>query len=224
MEVINDRLITIMRQLRNTDLVTRKEVSEGSLAEFRRILNKVEPIGDYDRLIGDYTKYFYNRNRAAFCKYLDIINAYHLILLTEGGDSIASILGVSDIIDIYWSRQQHEFIVTDRSSIAPQPTRARHSKNHESNRLPKHQSSRPNRNGGRANNSDRPAVKTPVMLPTIPQLTPEQCAIILASEKQESAKNEKSYADIAKGSAKLAETDDSTPIVSKSWTDMSDDE
>jgi hypothetical protein len=103
MEVINNRLATILERLKQTELVVNKQVNYATIDEFAKILNKSAPVTEQDNAIGEFVRFIYKKNRSSFFKYIHITDLTHLVLLTDGMP-IVSILGLRGLVSIYWNK------------------------------------------------------------------------------------------------------------------------
>lgn len=110
MKAAFERLNYIWDALLQSDLVQNPTVTESSISEFARALNKSTPITPSELTTHETVRHLSLGNKRDFIAYLRSNNMGGLILTCDG-KSIADELGLSDRIEIYWNNITKEYDV-----------------------------------------------------------------------------------------------------------------
>jgi hypothetical protein len=95
------------KDIRNSNLISNKSIYDGSIEEFRDLLNKAQPQSKEDVQIRSLIQYLYRRNPNNFCRYLIRSRLSHLILWTEA-KCIVRHFGLRGIVYVKWNSSEYE--------------------------------------------------------------------------------------------------------------------
>lgn len=95
------------KSIRNSNLISNKSLYDGSIEEFRDLLNKAQPRSEEDVQIRSLIQYLYRRNPNNFCRYLIKSRLSHLILWTES-KCIVRHFGLRGIVYVKWDNNSYE--------------------------------------------------------------------------------------------------------------------
>lgn len=95
------------KEIRDSELIRNKVLTDDSIASFQHSLNKSQPISDDEVKMRSFIQYLYRKNPTNFCKFLSRSKLNHLILWTEA-KCIVMYFGLRGIVYVKWNDSEYE--------------------------------------------------------------------------------------------------------------------
>jgi len=95
------------KAIRNSDLISKKQLDEGTIKELQKSLNESQPKSENEQMSRSFVQYLYRKNPTNFCRFLMRSRLSHLILWTEA-KCIVRHFGLQGVVYVRWNDDAYE--------------------------------------------------------------------------------------------------------------------